>query len=301
MKRFIALIFLVSVFAIVGCSREDVVERKDATESSTIYRESTSTNAGTPYITQSAVNTEPPASDMKTERPTATPGKTPEKTVEPQKTKAPVQTPRKIDLTGKVIGIDPGHQAKSNSEQEPVAPGASETKKKVSSGTQGRWTRVPEYQVNLDVGLKLKALLESNGATVIMTRETNNVDISNAERAILFNDKKTDLAIRLHCNGSENQEKHGAFMLVPKSNPFLEECNSAAKDVIDEFCKATGAKNLGVTVRSDMTGFNWSERMVILIEMGHMTNEAEDKKLSDPEYQNKMAQGIYNGICKYFE
>ena len=49
------------------------------------------------------------------------------------------------------IGIDPGHQAHGNSAQEAVAPGSSETKAKVSSGTYGRFTGVPEYEVNLDV------------------------------------------------------------------------------------------------------------------------------------------------------
>ena len=41
--------------------------------------------------------------------------------------------------------------------------------------------------------------------------------------------------------------------------------------------------------------------MVINIEMGHMTNREEDEKLSNPEYQKKMAQGLCNGILEYFK
>ncbi|MGM9933770.1 MAG: N-acetylmuramoyl-L-alanine amidase, partial [Clostridium sp.] len=48
----------------------------------------------------------------------------------------------------------------------------------------------------------------------------------------------------------------------------------------------------------DMTGFNWSKVPVILVEMGFMSNPEEDKLLSDEGYQNKLAQGLCNGIVK---
>lgn len=206
-----------------------------------------------------------------------------------------------LPLAGYIIGLDPGHQSKSNSEQEPVAPGSSETKKKVSSGTEGRFTRVPEYQVNLNVALLLRDMLEEQGATVVMTRETNDVNISNVERAQFFNAQKTDYALRLHCNGTDDKSIHGAFMLVPTENPYLEQCNLAAQLLIDAYCKETGANNMGITKRSDQTGFNWCERMIVNIEMGHMTNEEEDHKLADSNYQKKMAQGLLNGILAYFD
>ena len=107
-------------------------------------------------------------------------------------------------LEGLIIGIDPGHQEKGNSEKEAIAPGSKEKKAKVSSGTQGVSTRVPEYIVNLDVSLMLRDALEAEGAQVIMTRETNDVDISNQERAIMMNEVGADLVLRIHCNGSVN-------------------------------------------------------------------------------------------------
>lgn len=204
-------------------------------------------------------------------------------------------------LAGYVIGLDPGHQLHSNRELEPEAPGSDVMKKKVSSGTEGSFTHVPEYQVNLDVALMLRDLLVREGATVVMTRETNDVNISNIERAQFFNRKKTDYALRLHCNGTDDANRKGAFMLVPKKNPYLDECNLAAEILIDEYCKATGANNLGITIRSDQTGFNWCERMIINIEMGHMSNKEEDYNLTNPEYQKKMARGLLNGILKYFD
>lgn len=206
-----------------------------------------------------------------------------------------------LPLAGYVIGIDPGHQAHGNSEKEPVSPGSSEMKPKVSSGTAGIASGVDEYKVNLAVGLILCDMLTEQGATVYMTRETNDVDISNVERAQFFNDHNTDYAIRLHCNGGDDSSVHGAFMLIPESNPYEEECEKAAKYLIDSFCEETGAKNLGITVRGDQTGFNWCDRMIVNIEMGHMSNPEEDLKLADESYQWDMAKGICNGIIKYFE
>ncbi|MEG1560279.1 MAG: N-acetylmuramoyl-L-alanine amidase [Clostridia bacterium] len=212
-------------------------------------------------------------------------------------------TPTKVpdlSLSGFIIGLDPGHQTHGDSSLEPIAPGSSIMKKKVSSGTQGLWSKVPEYKVNLDVALLLRDLLENAGATVIMTRETNDVNISNSQRALLFNEHKTDYALRLHCNGNDNHDIYGAFMLIPNENPFLSDCRTAAELLISAFCKNTDAKNLGITVRDDQTGFCWCNRMIINIEMGHMTNKKEDLLLTDPAYQIKMAQGLFNGISDYF-
>jgi N-acetylmuramoyl-L-alanine amidase len=203
-------------------------------------------------------------------------------------------------LAGITIGIDPGHQKKANYQKEALAPGSKVMKAKVSAGTQGRYTRVPEYVVNLQVALKLKALLEKEGARVVMTRTTNEVNISNKERAVLFNNEKVDLGIRLHCNGSSNKKVYGAFMLIPSKSPHAADCKTAAKCVLDEYIKATKTKNLGVTKRSDQTGFNWCTQTIINIEMGHMTNKAEDKNLVSSSYQDKMADGLFKGICKYF-
>ena len=214
-------------------------------------------------------------------------------------TAAPEPTASPLPLQGQVIGLDPGHQAKGNPEKEPVAPGSSEMKNKVTSGTQGRWSGVPEYEVNLQVALMVRDLLEEQGATVVMTRCTNDVNLSNIERAQFFNAQQTDYALRLHCNGSEQTAQHGAFVIVPKEGAYKEECDEAAKILIDAFCTETGAKNMGVIAMSNQTGFNWCERMIINIEMGHMTNREEDALLTDADYQQKMAQGICNGIVQY--
>lgn len=241
-----------------------------------------------------------------TPTPEVTPTPAPTAAVTPKvEASATPYTPPKVagkPLSGYIIGVDPGHQKKDNKAQEPVAPGSAETKKKVSSGTYGRFSGTPEHEVNLNVGLHLQAMLQEAGATVVMVRETADVDISNVERALLFNEKKVDLGVRLHCNGSNDPSVAGAFMLVPKTNPFKAECDKAAKLILESYGEATGIGiKKGITVRSDQTGFNWCERAIVNIEMGHMTNEEEDYKLSNKEFQKKMAVGVFEGILRYFE
>lgn len=219
----------------------------------------------------------------------------------PSATESPEPSKESGPLDGVVIGLDPGHQARGNSDPEPVAPGSSETKPKVSSGTAGVASGIDEHAVNLNVGLKLRDMLEEAGATVVMTRTTADVDISNAERARLFNDKEVDLAIRIHCNGIDDSSVHGAFMLIPEDNPFEADCELAAKLIIKNYTETTGIKKLKTQVRGDQTGFNWCERPIVNIEMGHMSNPDEDLRITDKEFQTTMAKGIYKGILAYFK
>lgn len=219
----------------------------------------------------------------------------------------PAQPPdetQKLPLEGVTIGLDPGHQSKANYDEEPVAPNSSEKKAKVSSGTQGVYTKVYEYTVNLNVALLLRDLLEANGANVVMTRTSNDVDISNSARAKMLNDANVDLAVRIHCNGTSNSKTNGAFILVPSgkyTKDIQEVSHLAAQSILDAFIKETGAKDLGITPRDDQTGFNFSTVPICNIEMGHMSNKNEDILLTSSEYQEKCAQGIFNGILAYFE
>ncbi len=208
-----------------------------------------------------------------------------------------------LPLAGVKIGIDPGHQAQGNSEKEPVAPGASEQKAKVSSGADGRNTGTPEYKITLAVGLKLRDLLEEKGAEVVMTRESSEVNISNSERATMMNDAGVDLVIRLHCDGVDDSSVRGALMLVPVggyAKGFEEQSAAAGKAILSAFVKETGAKNRGIMERDDQTGFNWSTVPVCNMEMGCLSNGSEEELLISDGYQQTCAQGVCNGIMNYF-
>lgn len=216
-------------------------------------------------------------------------------------TPQPVPTPTpQLPLTGLIIGIDPGHQAIADNSEESVSPKYTSLKKKVSPGTKGFWSDVYEYEITLSVSLLLRDILVANGATVIMTRTSNDVNISNSERAIIFNEAETDYAIRIHCNGSRDQTKSGASILIPKENPFLEQCQQAAQTLLEEYCLYTGIKENGIVPRGDQTGFNWCNRMIINIELGYMSNPEDDAYLSNVTNHDDIAQGLANGILEFF-
>lgn len=203
-------------------------------------------------------------------------------------------------LSGVIICIDPGHQAMGNYDVEPIAPGSSFTKTKTSSGTQGVESRVPEYEVNLEVSLMLRDALEAEGATVVMTRESNNVDISNIERAQIANGAGADLFLRIHCNGSEDSSVNGIGLYVRETGTCAQESYDAAGCILPAMSDATGAKANGIYKRDTYTGLNWAEMPAILVEMGYMSNADEDMKLVDYDYQGLLVKGMVEGVCDYF-
>ena len=209
-----------------------------------------------------------------------------------------LETPS-LPLTGVKIGIDPGHQAHGNSEKETVAPGSSQTKAKVSSGTSGVATGIAEYVTVLEISLKLRDALEAQGAEVYMTRETHDVNISNQERAKLMNGYGVDLVLRIHCDGAGNRSKHGIALYCSRSNAIAEESRRAAEAILPALCAATGAKANGIVSNDDYTGQNWSAVPCIMVECGYMSNPEEDVLLNDEHYQWKLAEGMTQGIVDY--
>lgn len=239
-----------------------------------------------------------PASDADASTIDATATTEPTITPEPTATPEPTETPR---LYGLRIGIDPGHQEHANSEKEPVAPNSSETKAKVSSGTAGVSTGIAEYITDLEVALKLREALEVQGCEVYMTRETNDVNISNLERAEMMNELGVDLVLRLHCDGATDKSANGIGMFVRKTGEKQEESEAAATVLLAAMSEATGAKARGVFLRDTYTMNNWSIVPCILVEMGYMSNPEEDEKLNDPAYQDLLVQGMVEGIARYFQ
>ncbi len=211
-------------------------------------------------------------------------------------------------LAGFVIGIDPGHQQTPNPQQEPISPHSNIMKDKVSIGTVGQYTGVPEYVVNLQVALKLKAALQALGARVVMTRETHNVDISNAQRAAMMNEAGVDCWLRVHANYSADSSEHGMFILVPQEGGLdTDDASVVAHSVrladalLESTREATGAdSSRGLESRDDQTGFGWSKLPVCNIEMGYMSNEGEDRLLVTEAYQKQIVDGLTAGFVRYF-
>ena len=151
------------------------------------------------------------------------------------------------------VCIDPGHQGSwvDMSAPESIAPGSDQTKAKCTTGTTGKTTGVPEYQLNLDISLALEKELTDRGYKVAMTRKDNDTAISNSERALFASENGCDIAVRIHANGSDDTSVSGALaMVMSQNNPYVgnlfEESSRLATSILNSYCMETGFKNLGI-------------------------------------------------------
>ena len=203
-----------------------------------------------------------------------------------------------------VIVIDAGHQKHAMSETEPIGPGAEEQKAKVTGGTQGSFTGLAEHELNLRVALALRDVLVARGYTVVMVRETSEVEISNAERAQLANTVGADVNIRIHANGDDDASLKGAMAVCQTpANPYnadiYTECRALSDAVLASYCEYTGIAVRNVWETDTMTGTNWAQVPTTIIEMGFMTNAEDDAAMAAEDFAPKAAEGIAAGIISY--
>lgn len=207
---------------------------------------------------------------------------------------------------GIIVCIDPGHETEQIKDMEPNAPGSDVMKQGVTSGTYGETSGKNEYEVNLEVSLKLRDELEERGYTVVMTREINDVKISNVERAQMATEAGADILVRIHCNGVDNHDVTGVLCYGPSSsNPYLSEevirLSQRLCELLQQYqAEATGQRMIDNIYQDNMTGINWATMPVSIVEMGFMTNPDEDLYLASEEGQAAIVEGLANGIDAYF-
>ena len=207
---------------------------------------------------------------------------------------------RPVDRPIQVIILDPGH-------------GGADTGCQGSAGAK-------ESALTLALAQKLLKALQAGGdLTVTMTREKDQA-LTRHERVTFANAGKGDLIVSLHCGASLSQAANGFEIFCCNAddsrgqessnasssaqtrpgNAYAARSLDVAGAVSEALAEQTRSKNRGVhsmpcAVLSDLP--MWG----LLIEVGFLTNPAEETLLQTDAYQDKLAQGIAAGIKRYLE
>ena len=199
-----------------------------------------------------------------------------------------------------LICLDPGHGSPPaiGRQREPIGPGASVTKVKDPGGTGG------EAETALAIALRTRTLLIRRGYRVAMTRTGSTFRGGNIARVRFCNSRGAAFMLRIHADGSPDPRTHGASTLFPAfhrgwTDDVYGPSRRAARAVQRSLVGATGARNLGLVERSDLTGFNWADVPVLLVETGFMTNPREGRLLRSSSYQWRVARGLTAGVARF--
>lgn len=176
----------------------------------------------------------------------------------------------------KTIFVDPGHGG--------VDLGA--------CGRQG--TR--EKDINLDVSMRLKELLEGAGAAVVMTRSEDEY-IGLYERSFMANYWFADIFVSVHTNNQFNSSIQGIEVY---HYPGRYESRLLAEKVLHGLGDSTDFRKLGVK-RNDFVVIRETQMPSILVELGYLSNFQEESIIMTPDFREKAALGIFQGIIDYFQ
>lgn len=197
------------------------------------------------------------------------------------------------DLTGKVIVIDPGHQEVPNTELEKVYKGSTAEKDKATSGAVGVNSGAKEYELTLQYALVLREYLEGCGAKVILTRDSNDADISNIERAKIATDNKADCFIRLHADSAPESDIKGVKVYVPSTGSYSKNAVKEGKKLADLVAEHIGSTSIGVVQSNMYTGLNYADSVKSYqLVVGYLSNSDDDALVTDSETPYKTAVAI---------
>jgi N-acetylmuramoyl-L-alanine amidase len=205
-----------------------------------------------------------------------------------------------IAATAALICLDPGHGTapEVGRQLEPIGPGSSQLKVKDPGGAPG------EAPVALAIARRARALLLARGYRVAMTRDGIGYRGGNRERARFCNARGAALMLRIHADGSADPGVHGVSTLVPAlrrgwTSDIYASSGRAGRIVQSGLVAATGARDLGIVERADLTGFNWADVPAVLVETGFMSNAREAALLRSAVYQQKVAGALARAAQRY--
>lgn len=203
-----------------------------------------------------------------------------------------------------LVCLDPGHGTPPaiGRQLEPIGPGSRELKIKDGGGAPG------EARVALAIALRARRLLLAHGYRVAMTRTGPTIHLGdgdgNIARARFCNRRHAALMVRIHADGAADRSLHGVSTLVPAwrrgwTNDIYARSVRAGRALQKAVTRATGAADRGIVQRTDLTGFNWADVPVVLVESGFLSNPTESRRLKTAAYQQRVALGLTRGVSAF--
>ena len=176
----------------------------------------------------------------------------------------------------------------------------------VDPGAVGKG-KVLEKDVTLAVSKRLQALVQQSGAKTIMVREDDS-DLGTsqgllkrkredlAQRIQLAMDAQAEVYISIHANSFPDAKMKGAQTFYHSDSP---EGKLLAQSIQQELNSMTNGKRV-VKGNQDIYVLKKAHQAAVTVELGFLSNLEEEQLLTTPEYQEKLAIAIYQGLSVYF-
>ena len=154
-----------------------------------------------------------------------------------------------------------------------------------------------EKDINLAVTLRLKAMLESAGFQVKMTRETD-IAVNDPNLDTVKQRKVSDIFISIHQNHFSESKYNGTQVFYSKNH---EDSKAIAEDIQNQVVTFIQPENKReIKPATESIYLLWNTNVpAVLVECGFLSNPSEAQLLKDASYQDKMAFSIFCGILKY--
>jgi len=178
-------------------------------------------------------------------------------------------------------------------------------------GAEGK-NGVTEANINLKISLKLKEKLEANNFNVILTRESENGIYDSSAKTIremknsdlknrvkIGNNSNADIFVSIHLNKIEQEKYWGWQAFFKKNNTESKRLAESLQKGIKEVITDRDNKREALSISNKYLVDN-VKIPIAIVECGFLSNEGESTLLQTDEYQNKLVDGIYQGIVKYF-
>lgn len=198
-------------------------------------------------------------------------------TESPDVTVAPTATPTPTPIPPKKVAVDAGH-----------------------GGDDWGSTRDGLYEkdANLAIALYLQQMLQSAGYDVVMIRD-GDVWVDKEDRPVLAQNANADIFVSIHLNSLEGDSDATRGFEVWYDDRREDGSDILAQNIADEMDKILDARNRGIKETGNLVVLKYNDMPAVLVECGFITSETERAMLFDSVYQEKLAEGIFNGIQKF--